>query len=92
MDNYNYDSSFNIRLYLFWTGEWIIDVEKEQPDLLGKHGLGRELTNKRGVEPRFIGIIFPPFHYYVELKYGKESRVWRIRTKSPKEIFFKFLI
>ena len=42
MDNYNYDSSFNIRLCLFWTGEWIIDVEKEQPDLLGKHGLGRE--------------------------------------------------
>ena len=68
MDNYNYDSSFNIRLYLFWTGEWIIDVEKEQPDLLGKHGLGRELTNKRGVEPRFIGRKpLPSFKIYPQL-------------------------
>ena len=54
MDNYNYDSSFNIRLCLFWTGEWIIDVEKEQPDLLGKHGLGRELKIK-GFYHYFIG-------------------------------------
>ena len=42
MDNYNYDNSFNICLCLFWT----IDIEKEQPDLLGKHRLGRELVIK----------------------------------------------
>ena len=43
MDTCNYDNSFNICLYLFWTVEWVIDVKTEQPDLLGKHRLGREL-------------------------------------------------
>ena len=28
MDNYNYDSSFNIRLYLFWTGDSKIRIWK----------------------------------------------------------------
>ena len=56
MDTCNYDNSFNICLCLFWTGEWIIDVEKEQPDLLGKHGLGRELKIK-GIVTLFHGRI-----------------------------------
>ena len=46
MDTCNYDNSINICLYLFWTVEWIIDVITEQPDLLGKHRLGRELKIK----------------------------------------------
>jgi len=46
MDNCYYDNSFNIWLSLCQTREWIIDDEKEHPDLLGKYGLGRELDHK----------------------------------------------